>query len=51
MVNHALDWYDHGGSDSATKVAAAYADVTVGALVGTRPQVSKKSRRSAKIRT
>lgn len=49
-VNHAPDWYDQGGSDSATKVAAAYADLTVGALVGTRPQASKKPRRSAKSR-
>jgi AcrR family transcriptional regulator len=49
-VNHAADWYAHGGSDSATRVAAAYADMTVGTLVGTRPRAPTKPRRAAKSR-
>ena len=45
----APEWYDHGsgtGSDSATRIAAAYADMAVGTLVGTRPRDRRKPRRA-----
>jgi TetR/AcrR family transcriptional regulator, cholesterol catabolism regulator len=48
-VNHAAEWYDHGsgtGSDSTTRIAAAYADMAVGTLVGTRPRDRRKPRRA-----
>jgi len=47
-VNHAPEWYDGSGtgSDSATRIAAAYADMTVGTLVGTRPRERPKTRRT-----
>jgi hypothetical protein len=35
-VNHVPDWYRRDGSDSPAHIAAAYADLTVGTLVGTR---------------
>jgi len=47
-VNHAPEWYDYGGtgSDSATRIATVYADMTVGTLVGTRPRGRQKTRRA-----
>jgi TetR/AcrR family transcriptional regulator, cholesterol catabolism regulator len=49
-VNHAAEWYDHCGSDSSARVAATYADMTVGTLVGTRPRTRARggSRRRSK---
>jgi TetR/AcrR family transcriptional regulator, cholesterol catabolism regulator len=36
-VNHVPDWYRPDKGDSAAKIAEAYADLTVGTLVGTVP--------------
>ena len=35
-VNHVPDWYRRGGRDTPARIAAIYADLTVGTLVGTR---------------
>jgi AcrR family transcriptional regulator len=37
-VNHVPDWYRRDGKDSPTAIAAIYADLTVGTLVGTKPR-------------
>jgi TetR/AcrR family transcriptional regulator, cholesterol catabolism regulator len=37
-VNAVPDWYRTGGRDSAHKIAQAYADLTVGTLIGTHPR-------------
>lgn len=37
-VNHVPDWYRRGGDDSAEHIAAAFADLAVGTMLGTRPR-------------
>ena len=46
-VNHVPDWYRRGGGDPVSRVAATYADLTVGTLVGTRPRPAVQHRRRA----
>ena len=45
-VNHVPDWYRRTGPDTPERIAAAYADLTVGTLVGTRarPAASDSTR-------
>jgi TetR/AcrR family transcriptional regulator, cholesterol catabolism regulator len=43
-VNNVPEWSGRGASDSATRIAATYADLTVGTLVGTRPRARKARR-------
>jgi AcrR family transcriptional regulator len=38
-VNHVPEWYRRDGPDSPAHIAAAYADLTVGTLVGTRARL------------
>jgi AcrR family transcriptional regulator len=46
-VNHVPDWYRRGGGDPVSRVAATYADLTVGTLVGTRARPAVRRRRQA----
>lgn len=45
-INHVPEWYRRGGSDSASRIAASYADMTMGTLMGTRPRARTKPARS-----
>ena len=44
-VNHVPDWYRRGKGDPPSLIAAAYADLVVGTLVGTRPRPSTGNHR------
>lgn len=37
-VNHVPDWYRRGAGDAPSDIAAAFADLAVGTLLGTRPR-------------
>lgn len=39
-VNHVPDWYRRGTGDPPAVIAAVYADLVVGTLVGTRPRLA-----------
>ena len=42
-VNHVPDWYRRGKGDPPSRIAAAYADLVVGTLVGTHPRSADAS--------